>query len=74
MADISQNPPPDNTESFREVCQRQAELFRLNRRTLQDCVDFCWRHAESRGLDHIIGTDGVQQIISAAFAAVREDL
>jgi hypothetical protein len=61
-------------EIFAARCEARAYLFAIGEYTLQDAVDVLQYDAEASGLVAELGQDAVQAIMSAAFAAVRDDL
>jgi hypothetical protein len=50
----------------------RAYLWSIGELTLHEAGDVLWRDAEAAGLIELIGPDGIQEILSTAFAPFRE--
>ena len=74
MPHIDKSQLPDNTEVFAALCYARANLFAVGEYNLQKAVDELQTWAWASGLVAEIGQDQVQQIMAAAFSAVREDM
>jgi hypothetical protein len=64
----------DPREAFAARCWARARLYAEGELDLHDAVDVLQHWGERLGLIKQIGQDGVQAMMSEAFAAVRDDL